>query len=304
MAEEWTDLQARFVESAASLRRHEAPSTGDIAMLLQTIVGAWPLDLDVADRAGRQAFAERLVAWQQKALREAKLATDWAAPDEAYEDAARALALALVAEGALPGLLEEIVALVNRIAPAGAVGGLAQTLLRLTVPGIPDLYQGCDLWDFSLVDPDNRRPVDWKRRLEGPSSEALLDLAATWRDGRIKQALIARLLDVRRRLPLLFSEGGYRSLRLSGHHAQAVVAFERHHAQGRLIVVAPRLPARLPLQADSLTLGAGGWRETALVYPEGMEGRWSDALGGATRHIAGPALSEMCGSQPFAVLVR
>ena len=194
-------------------------------------------------------------------------------------------------------------AVVQRIAPAGAVNGLVQCLLKLSVPGVPDLYQGTDLWDFSLVDPDNRRPVDFAARAKMDDAP-VPDLARHWRDGRIKQALIARLLDVRRRLPLLFSEGGYRSLRLSGHHAQAVVAFERHHAQGRLIVVAPRLPARLPLQADSLTLGAGGWRETALVYPEGMEGRWSDALGGATRHIAGPALSEMCGSQPFAVLVR
>ena len=111
----------------------------------------------------RTAFAERLAAWQQKALREAKLFSDWAAVDETYEDAARRFTLALIAEAALPDLLQEIATLVRRIAAAGAVNGLVQCLLRLTVPGVPDLYQGTEFWDFSLVDPDNRRPVDFSR---------------------------------------------------------------------------------------------------------------------------------------------
>ena len=169
-----------------------APGPGDVALLLQTIVGAWPFDLEAGDPAGRRAFAERLVAWQQKALREAKLASDWAAIDEAYEAAARDFTVALVADAALPDLLHRIAALVQRIAPAGALNGLAQCLLRMTVPGVPDLYQGAELWDLSLVDPDNRRPVDWPRRLAGPPAGPLVELAAHWRDGRIKQALIAR----------------------------------------------------------------------------------------------------------------
>ena len=149
-----------------------APGPGDVALLLQTIVGAWPFDLEAGDSAGRRAFAERLVAWQQKALREAKLASDWAAIDEAYEAAARDFTVALVADAALPDLLHRIAALVQRIAPAGALNGLAQCLLRMTVPGVPDLYQGAELWDLSLVDPDNRRPVDWPRRARRPAGRA------------------------------------------------------------------------------------------------------------------------------------
>jgi malto-oligosyltrehalose synthase len=305
LAEEWTVLQARYVEAAAPLRRDGAPSAGDIAFLLQTIIGAWPLDLDVADRAGRTAFAERLVAWQQKALREAKLATDWAAIDEAYEEAARAFTFALVAEAALPDLLDEIVHLVNRIAPAGAVGGLAQCLLRLTVPGVPDLYQGTDLWDFSLVDPDNRRPVDWLRRMAGPSTQSMADLAAHWRDGRVKQALVARLLALRRRAPLLFTAGEYRPVMVSGAFAGSVIAFERRHAQGRLLVVAARLPATLPLEAGSPMLREDGWADTALPA-DTLRGRWIDGLDGGAKLIEGARvdLNEICGALPLAVLFR
>ncbi|HET6220565.1 MAG TPA: malto-oligosyltrehalose synthase, partial [Dongiaceae bacterium] len=159
MAAEWAALQRDWVEASRPLGRattdgKRAPGPGDVALLLQTIVGAWPVDLDAGDRAGRRAFAERLVAWQQKALREAKLASDWAAIDETYEAAARDFTVALVAEAALPDVLHQIAGLVQRIAPAGALNGLAQCLLRMTVPGVPDLYQGAELWDLSLVDPD------------------------------------------------------------------------------------------------------------------------------------------------------
>ena len=183
MAAEWAALQRDWVEASRPLARamsdgKRAPGPGDVALLLQTIVGAWPFDLEAGDSAGRRAFAERLVAWQQKALREAKLASDWAAIDEAYEAAARDFTVALVADAALPDLLQRIAALVQRIAPAGALNGLAQCLLRMTAPGVPDLYQGAELWDLSLVDPDNRRPVDWPRRLAGPPAGPLVELAA------------------------------------------------------------------------------------------------------------------------------
>jgi malto-oligosyltrehalose synthase len=227
MATEWTNLQRDWVEASRALCREAAPGPGDIALLLQTIVGAWPFDLDAGDREGRYAFAERLIAWQQKALREAKLASDWAAVDEAYEAAARHFTLALVAEAALPDLLQQIASFVQRIAPAGAVNGLAQCLLRMTVPGVPDLYQGTEFWDLSLVDPDNRRPVDWRRRERGPLGEKLSVLAENWRDGALKQALIARVLGLRQRLAPLFEDGDYRPVRLDGPLADAMIAFVR-----------------------------------------------------------------------------
>jgi (1->4)-alpha-D-glucan 1-alpha-D-glucosylmutase len=264
MADEWADLLTRWIEASKPLRTDGAPAAGDIAMLLQMVVGAWPFDLDPDDRAGRTQFAERLAAWQQKALREAKLFSDWAAVDEAYEDAARRFTLALIAEGALPGLSQEIATLVRRIAPAGAVNGLVQCLLRLTVPGVPDLYQGTEFWDFSLVDPDNRRPVDFSVRAATLADNDLQALASHWRDGCIKQALIAELLALRRHIPRLFAEGSYEPVAVEGAAAESMIAFVRRHGEHWLLVAAPRLPFRLLHNSDGIALAPEVLKDTAL----------------------------------------
>lgn len=302
MAADWAVLQRDWVEASRPLTRDGAPSAGDIALLLQTIVGAWPFDLDIGDRAGRTAFAERLVAWQQKALREAKLASDWAAVDEGYEAAARDFTVALVAEAAQPELLQHIAGLVRRIAPAGALNGLAQCLLRMTVPGVPDLYQGGELWDLSLVDPDNRRAVDWHRRVSGPPAEPLPALAAHWRDGVIKQAMVARVLALRRRLSPLFEDGDYRPVRLEGPLADAMIAFVRRRPEAWALVVAPRLAFRLPLLADELRLAPDGWRDTVAVLDDVPHGVM-DALDAAPIDIvAGRVpLAAICPTLPLAL---
>ncbi len=284
MAREWTALQARWIEVSAPLCRDGAPYAGDIALLLQTVVGAWPLDLDAGDGAARTAFAERLVAWQQKALREAKLFSDWAAVDETYEDAARRFTLALIAEAALPDLLQEIAALVRRIAPAGAVNGLVQCLLRLTVPGVPDLYQGTEFWDFSLVDPDNRRPVDYSARDAALGDVDLPRLAAEWRNGRIKQALIADLLALRRRVPQLFAEGSYEPVAIEGRAAESMIAFVRRHGDHRLLVAAPRLPLDLLQGDDGIALAPQVLKHTVLRLDGGI------------------SLDRLCTTLPFALL--
>ena len=264
MANEWATLQAGWMKASQPLRTGEAPAGGDVAMLLQTIVGAWPLDLDPADRAGRTEFAERVAAWQQKALREAKLFSDWAEVDQAYEDAARRFTLALIADGALPDLLEDIAAFVRRIAPAGAVNGLVQCLLRLTVPGVPDLYQGTEFWDFSLVDPDNRRPVDFSARAAALADDDLPALAAHWRDGRLKQALIAELLALRRRVPELFAEGSYEPVAVDGAGADSMIAFVRRRGEHWLLVAAPRLPSGLLQRSDGIALSPEFMKNTTL----------------------------------------
>ena len=302
MAAEWAALQRDWVEASRPLARDGAPGLGDVDLLLQTIVGAWPFDLDAGDRAGRRAFAERLVAWQQKALREAKLASDWVAIDEAYEAAARDFTVALVADAALPDLLQRIAALVQRIAPAGALNGLAQCLLRLTVPGVPDLYQGCELWDLSLVDPDNRRPVDWPRRVAGPPAEPLLELAADWRDGRVKQALIARGLALRQRLSPLFEEGDYRPVRLEGPLAGAMIAFVRRRPEAWALVVAPRRALALPLAPGEMRLAPDGWRDTAVVLDEVPDGVVNAYDGAPLALAAGRTpLGAVCGTLPLAL---
>lgn len=302
MAPQWAGLQRDWVEASRPLMRNAVPGPGDVALLLQTIVGAWPFDLDAGDRAGCRAFAERLVAWQQKALREAKLASDWSTIDEAYEAAARDFTLALVADAALPDLLQRIAALVQHIAPAGALNGLAQCLLRLTVPGVPDLYQSGEFWDLSLVDPDNRRPVEWPRRIAGPPAAPLRELAADWRDGRVKQALIARGLALRQRLSPLFAEGDYRPVRLEGPLAGAMIAFVRRRPEAWALVVAPRLALRLPLAPGEVRLVPNGWRDTAIVLdeiPDGVVSAFDDA---PLALVAGRTpLAALCGTLPLAL---
>lgn len=303
-AGEWTALLRDWIEATRPLCRDGAPTPADTAMLLQIVVGAWPMDLAADDGAGRAVFADRLAAWQEKALREAKLRSDWAAIDAAYEAAARGLAEALVRDAARPDLLQAIVDFVQRIAPAGAVNGLAQALLRMTVPGVPDLYQGAEFWDLSLVDPDNRRPVDWAARVEALRGERPLDLAPSWRDGRVKQAVIARTLALRRRLAPLFATGDYRPVRIEGVMAPAMLAFVRRSAEAWALVVAPRLGHRLPLQPGRPLLVEGGWQDTHLVLPD-RPAMVLDAFGGgATWDGQGErvSLERLCGRFPAALL--
>ena len=170
-------------------------------------------------------------------------------------------------------------AFARRIGPAGAVNGLAQTLLKLTVPGVPDIYQGAEFWDLSMVDPDNRRPVDFTRRFAALNADATpVALAACWRDGRVKQAVIRRALALRREVPELFARGEYRPIDVSGPLAAHVVAFLRSRGDAVCIVVVPRLAARLLGLPDTanetaITIPAAVWRSTTLHLPEDVAGR-------------------------------
>jgi (1->4)-alpha-D-glucan 1-alpha-D-glucosylmutase len=241
---------ASFVSQALSLPASERPDPGDEMMLYQSIIGAWPLDLDVADDAAVQQFAERLSGWQEKALREAKLRTDWVAPNAEYEAKAEALLFEVLStNSAHRSLLQSFVA---RIAAAGALNGLAQATLKLTVPGLPDFFQGTEFWDFSLVDPDNRRPVDFGARqsaLDGDSN-----LTTTWRDGRVKQHLIRTLLALRNERPALFAQGDYQPLTVHGALSNHIVAFARTYHGETVVVIVPRLPLPLMRSTDSLML--------------------------------------------------
>ena len=257
-AVDWTSLLSRRVVTSSLL-----PTPGDVVMLLQMVVGAWPLDLERDDKASRRAFAERLCGWQQKALREAKLQSDWASVDEAYEEAARSFTMGLVAGSEMPELLDDLLAIMRRIAPAGAVNGLAQCLLKLTAPGVPDLYQGTDLWDFSLVDPDNRRPVDFAARANMDDT-SLPDLARHWRDGRVKQQLIRHTLALRKRAPHLFTEGTYRPVEVEGPARGSVVSFMRQAGEDWMLVVVPRLVETLMSKDGGLSFRADAWSGTVL----------------------------------------
>ena len=269
------DRAERGASPAITGSRCHRPATN--SMLYQMIVGAWPVDLDVIDAEGLREFAERLAGWQLKAMREAKLATDWTEPNLDYEDAARSFLYTIMSESS--AFVAEAANLAHRIGPAGAINGLAQTLLKLTAPGIPDLYQGTEFWDQSLVDPDNRRPIDFALRFETlAAEEPLTSLAEIWRDGRVKQALIQRALGVRRAQPDLFARGSYQSLEVTGQLSSHIIAFARSLGDSHCIVVVPRLTARLLPGGDSIVVPHKIWSDTELHLPRALHGVRRDAV--------------------------
>ncbi len=285
MPDEWATALRRWTRLNASLRRDvedgPAPDAIDELMLYQTLVGAWPLDLDPRDRAGVVAFSDRVAAWQEKALREGKRRSEWAVPNEAYEAACREFLSSLLAPDRASRMVEEIANFANRLAPAAAVNGLGQTLLRCTCPGIPDLYQGTEYWDLSLVDPDNRRPVDYAARAASERRDALpSELLHAWRDGRVKQALISHALAARTRRPELFASGDYVPLEVEGPLAKHVLAHARQKDGEAAITVVTRLPARILDDAEAPIVRPGAWEGTSLHLPRKMATQGlRDALG-------------------------
>ena len=176
----------------------------------------------------------------------------------------------------------------RRIGPAGAINGLSQLLLKLTAPGIPDLYQGTEFWDLSLMDPDNRRPVDYAPRLAAlDEAESAVQSAPSWRDGRIKQAVIARCLAARGRSPALFAAGDYQPLAVRGAAADHIVAFARRDADAVAIVVVTRLASRLLSGDDRLEIARDRWRDARLEFmsKESAGRAFEDVLGGGTIRI-------------------
>jgi (1->4)-alpha-D-glucan 1-alpha-D-glucosylmutase len=269
---EWSVAVRRWLEQNAQHRRYNhrpMPSPGDEVMLYQMIVGAWPTLLDASDPEGLNDFTERLSGWQLKALREAKLETDWIEPNLDYEDAARSFLYTIMSPGS--GFVAEAANFAHRIGPAGAINGLAQTVLKMTAPGAPDFYQGTEFWDHSLVDPDNRRPVDFRARVEALTlDEPLKTLAETWRDGRVKQTLIRQVLRARESIPEVFARGSYRALEITGPRSEHVVAFVRSLGGVHCVVVVPRLPAKLLAGGDSIMIPSNIWADTRLHLPDAL----------------------------------
>ncbi len=256
--EHWRTLAAPLRTDA------NAPSAGDELILYQALLGSWPLD----QAADFDSYKQRLWQWQQKALREAKLQSSWSAPNEAYEQAVEAFLSRLLLSDEGQALRTAIGDAAQAIAPAGALNGLAQSLLRITVPGVPDLYQGDEFWDFSLVDPDNRRPVDFSARQQALSTPPDLgEWLFNWRDGRIKQALIAEALALRKAYPEVFRNGAYTPLEVVGKHAERVVAFCREYQGKRLLVVVPRWSYPLLEKGVHPQINAQVWGDTRVKLP-------------------------------------
>lgn len=307
LPEAWRQQLEHWRVQNAVLRPAAGPDAADETMLYQMLVGVWPAGAQSPAAAALETLRQRLDGWQLKALREAKRHSHWSEPNPEYEAACAQFLAALLDPARSADFLAGLHGFVTRIAPAGAVNGLLQTLLRLSVPGVPDLYQGCEFWDHSLVDPDNRRPVDWPARAAALASEAAdAELLAAWPDGRLKQRLIARTLAMRRADPELFARGDWREIPVQGRWAAQVFAAARV-LDGRCVLVAGlRLAAGLLIGGgQALVPPAAVWGDTALKLPRRLAAlHWRSALDPALASPAGVgfAAAALFARWPVAVL--
>lgn len=294
LPEVWTQALRRFSRLNRSRRRRvadaPAPSRSAEYLYYQTLAGAWPMHLSAGDGAQLAEFAARIEACMIKSAREAKLETHWARPDESYEVGLVDFVRDTLDPERSKAFLRELKRLVDRITPAGAINSLAQAVLKYTTPGVPDLYQGTEYWDLSLVDPDNRRPVDYAARravLEQYGSLGdLRPLLGRWRDGSLKLALLAALLAARRRRPALFAGGSYEPIEATGPAAHRLLAFVRRQGEQALLVVVPRLVAEAVREPERLELDGDAWADT-LLAPE-VQG-----FAGARHLFTGAAMSDL-----------
>jgi (1->4)-alpha-D-glucan 1-alpha-D-glucosylmutase len=248
----WAKTCTSWFESLSEPSKGLDP--GDIAMLMQALVGAW----DETVIAAPGAFLERIQAWQEKALREAKLRSSWVSPDAGYEARCKGLAEAILLNPDYRSVGDKIAEFVARIESAARANSLAQVALQFTAPGVPDTYQGCELADHSLVDPDNRRPVDYELR------RMLLE-----EGGCAKQQLVVQLLQLRREHRDVFFAGDYRPLQVTGERAGHVLAFERSHPTGSLLVAVAFRLGRALVENPQVPLAETWWSDTAIALPAG-----------------------------------
>jgi (1->4)-alpha-D-glucan 1-alpha-D-glucosylmutase len=279
--DEWRDAVDRW-RALNEPHRHDvedarAPDANEEYLIYQTLVGAWPLE-DAGPEAHAD-FVQRVQAFLVKALHEAKVHSSWTNPDTAYDEAVVRFAGRILDPDAGKDFLADFRPFQQRVSALGLFNSLAQTLLRLTAPGAPDTYQGTELWDFSLVDPDNRRPVDYGRRKQllselqtraagaGEDRRGLArELLAGRADGRVKLLVVWQGLCCRRDRPGLFSEGEYLPGEAAGARREQAFGFARRHGDHLAVVVVPRLLAGLPLD-DGLPLGPTTWEDARLVLP-------------------------------------
>ncbi|MDQ3645738.1 MAG: malto-oligosyltrehalose synthase, partial [Actinomycetota bacterium] len=271
----WAAAVRRWRDMNETHRRNRMPDRNAEYLLYQTLVGAWPLE------------TERAVAYMEKASKEAKAFTSWTDPDPEYDQALAGFVAAILSD--VP-FRQEVESFAEPLKESGWVSSLAQQLLKLTCPGVPDIYQGTELWDLSLVDPDNRRPVDYSARrallgeLPGLSPEEIWRSAAT---GLPKLHVTQRALHLRRERPHAFGPvGDYVPLYASGARRDHVIAFSRG---GEVITVVPRFVLKL----------GGDWADTQVMLPEG---EWHNVLTGESVTSHPLPMGSLLGRFPVALL--
>ena len=319
----WRLALARWRRLAEPFKRRVdgemVPTANDEYMIYQSLLGIWPMT--PPDEAARQDLAQRLGDYALKAVREAKDQTSWRHPDGLYEESVLDFARRLVLDDGAAAFRQDFARLQSLVARFGAWNSLSLLLLKMGGPGVPDTYQGCEGWNFSLVDPDNRRPVDhlglsaqldavtraWP---EGATPDGLREMQASLHDGRLKLYLTWRGLTLRQRWEGVFTHGEYLPLAVDGAARRHVVAFARRHGGQTVIVVVSRLLFTLCHGDESMLADGRVWGDTTLVLPPGAPEAWQDVLGGrvagASPSPDGPlrlGIADVFHSLPMAVLV-
>lgn len=288
------------------------PDRGDEYLLYQLVLGSWPVAMlngGAPSADALEAYAARLKTAMTKSLREAKVRSSWMLPNATYEGAVLSFIDSMLDATQSNAFLEIFLPFANRIARLGAHNSLVQTVLKLTVPGVPDTYQGAELWDLSLVDPDNRRPVDYALRqnllrevntaLEQDRAAAMARFFQDWKDGRSKLAATATLLQFRAENPAVFAVGDYEGVPVDGPDSEQVCAFLRRGDDTSMLVAAALLPRRLEEYGLS--------RDTVLRIPQGgHRGTWRDLLTGNTARVRDGEVpsATLLAHLPVAVLVN
>ncbi len=312
---EWNRCLARWSEWNQT-KKHKVnglpvPEPNMEIFLYQTLIGAWPLD-----KEGVPEFKQRLQAYMVKAVREAKVFTDWLSPNSDYESALVTFLESILDESKQNNFLEDFLYFEDKIAYYGALNSLAQVLLKVTSPGVPDFYQGTELWDFSLVDPDNRRPVNFEKRIklldeliqqEARGQQALVQKVLTsWVDGRIKLYVTYKALKVRNSYRDVFQDGQYIPLQIMGQREENVLAFGRQKGGVWILVVVPRLLTNL-VSVGTIPVGRDIWGDDLLLLPEGAPRHYLNIFTGDKLKVSAIGeplyLSKILGVFPVAFLI-
>jgi (1->4)-alpha-D-glucan 1-alpha-D-glucosylmutase len=312
LPEEWETIIRKWSKINSKKKRRmgglRVPDKNDEYFLYQTLVGGYPFS-----DSERSLFKERIKSYMIKAVREAKVHTAWLEPDHQYEDACIKFIEQILDTSKPNEFLETFIPFQRKVAHYGIFNSLSQTLLKITSPGVPDFYQGAEMWDLNLVDPDNRRPVDFSLRrtllknMEEEAQEDLLSLVAqllrSREDGRIKLFLISTALKTRKQHGDIFQMGSYTPLVVSGRLRDHIIAFQREYDGKRAVTVAPRFFATLAGEGK-LPLGSEVWQDTSIVIPDIAPAKWANTFTGEI--IPGEnqiAVGQMLKHFPLALLV-
>ncbi|MBO0904430.1 malto-oligosyltrehalose synthase [Jiella sonneratiae] len=310
--ERWRDLVAEFAEALGASRLEvepglDSPDPETEWGLYQSLLGVLPADFDPGDAASREAVAARLAAYAEKAVREAKRWTSWTSPAEAYEAALAGFVAAMLEGGGEGSFIARFWRAAQPFVAAGALNSLSQTAIKLVAPGVPDIYQGTEFYDFSLVDPDNRRAIDFKARSAVIGTDgSIADDLRDWRSGAMKARIVSAGLTLRGEMPEFFAAAAYVPIEPQGPRGAHLVAFlRRDEDHGAVLAVAPRLSLTLLDGAEDLLPATTGWEGTSLPLPEGLATRgWRNIFTGEMLAPAGALdVAGVFSDLPVAILV-